>query len=348
MTPAASVPVVRSRIEGVNTNAPRPTEPAQPPPGVTAKVVKDAPRLMSQFNIAFSLMSVIPLLICCYLITVKFFSISILEGMNGVYFLFAVLTAVLGLLTGRTVIREIIRRLVDANTKLERLYNQQASFVSNVSHEFRSPLTVIKGALDNLSDGLHGPLIPDQTEPVQMCLREVNRLKRLVSDLLDLARMEAGKLPMHKVEVDLRETLSSVVQFFNALAKERNLQLVGELGTVPAKLTGDPDRLKQVFINLVTNAIKFTEAGTIRVRLAKDGEVFQVQVIDNGRGIDAADLERIFDKFERVGGETQEGSGLGLPIARDIVQLHQGKIWAERNPEGGSRFIVRLPIASQK
>ncbi len=332
----------------MSTNAPRSTEPAQPPLSATAKVAKDAPRLVSQFNIAFSLMSVIPLLICCYLITVKFFSLSILEGMNGVYFLLAVLIALLGLLTGRIVIREIIRRLVDANAKLERLYNQQASFVSNVAHEFRSPLTVIKGALDNLSDGLHGPLIPDQTEPVQMCLKEVNRLKRLVSDLLDLARIEAGKLPMHKAEIDLQETLSSVVQFFSALAKERKLQLIGELGDVPVKLIGDPDRLKQVFINLVTNAIKFTEAGTIYVRLVKDGDAFQVQVVDSGRGIAEADLERIFDKFERVGAETEEGSGLGLPIARDIVKLHQGRLWAERNPGGGSRFIVRLPAAPQQ
>ena len=114
--------------------------------------------LMSRFNLAFGLMSVIPLLTCFYLITVRLFSISILEGMNGFYFVLALVIALLGLLAGQQLIRDIIRQLVESNTKLQRLYNQQASFVSNVAHEFRSPLTIVKGSLDNLADGLHGPL----------------------------------------------------------------------------------------------------------------------------------------------------------------------------------------------
>ncbi len=303
----------------------------------------NARQLMSQFNVAFGLMSVVPLLICLYLITVKFFSISILEGLNGVYFLLAVLIALLGLLVGRVVIQTVIRQLVETNAKLARLYNQQASFVSNVSHEFRSPLTIVKGSLDNLADGLHGPLTTDQSEPVGMCQREINRLKRLVSDLLDLARMEAGKLPMVKQEVVLQEVIKAVAQLLAAPFRERKLNLAVDLPEAPIRVIGDRDRLQQVFMNLLTNALKFTETGRVHVQLSREDEYVRVDVVDTGRGIAKDDLGKIFDKFERVGGETEEGSGLGLPIAKDIVELHYGTIWAESQAGTGSRFVVRLP-----
>ena len=310
---------------------------AQEPPPVT--------RLMSKFNMAFSLMSVIPLLTCLYLITVRFFSISILVGLNGVYFLLALIIALLGLLIGRQLIMDIIQQLVEANAKLKQLNNQQADFVGNVAHEFRSPLAVFKGALDNLADGLHGPLMPDQAEPVVMCQKEVNRLKRLVADLHDLTRIGAGRLPMLRQEVNLQETLKVVAALFQGLVKERGLGLTMDLPEAPIIVVGDRDRLQQVFVNLIGNAAKFTKAGEIQMRLRKDSDVVQIEVEDTGPGIPEADLERIFDKFEQVGTSTEEGSGLGLPIARDIVELHHGRLWAESEAGKDSRFIVRLPTA---
>ena len=307
--------------------------------------VPPVPRLMSKFNIAFGLMSVIPLLTCFYLITVRFFSISILIGLNGVYFLLALVIALLGLLIGRQLIEGIIQQLVEANAKLKQLNNQQADFVGNVAHEFRSPLAVFKGALDNLADGLHGPLMPDQAEPIAMCQKEVNRLKRLVADLLDLTRIGAGRLPMLRQEVNLQETLKAVGAMFQVLAKERGLGLTVDLPEAPIIVAGDRDRLQQVFVNLVGNAAKFTKAGEIQMRLRKDRDAAQIEVEDTGPGIPEADLERVFDKFEQVGASTEEGSGLGLPIARDIVALHHGRLWAESEPGKGSRFIVRLPMA---
>ena len=299
--------------------------------------------LLSRFNVAFSLMSIIPLLTCMYVVTVRFFSITILEGLNGVYFLLALVIALLGLLAGHQLIRDIIRRLVEANTKLAQLNNQQAAFVSNVAHEFRSPLTVFKGALDNLADGLHGPLTEDQGQPVRMCRKEVNRLTRLVTDLLDLSRIEAGKLPMARQEVVLQEILHAVAQFYGGLLKQRGLSLTLELPEAPVWLIGDHDRLEQVFINLLSNAIKFTERGGVTVRLTQEDGTFRVEVVDTGPGIAEADLRRVFDKFERVGTQAEEGSGLGLPIARDIVELHHGHVWVESRVGQGSRFIVTLP-----
>lgn len=303
----------------------------------------DQRRLMSQFNVALSLMSVIPLLICLYLIVETVASFDIFAKLPGVYFLFAILIALLGLLFGRLVIREVVTRLVEANARLRHLYAQQAGFVGNMSHEFRAPLTVVKGSLDNLADGLHGVLSADQLEPVLMCQKEVNRLKRLVADLLDLSRIEAGKLPMLQQSIDLRETLQSIGQFYGQQSKEHGIPLVLELPEGVVMMTGDADRLKQVFVNLIGNAMKFTQAGHITVKLSTRDAVHQVEILDTGRGIPPEDLERIFDKFVRIGDETEEGSGLGLPIARDIVVLHHGKIWAESQVGQGSRFVVQLP-----
>ena len=300
---------------------------------------------MSQFNIAFSLMSIIPLLTCFYLITVRLFSISILEGLNGVYFLLALIIALVGLLAGHQLIRDIVRRLATTNAELERLYNQQAAFVSNVAHELRSPMAIVKGAMDNLADGLHGPLTRDQAEPVVMCQREINRLTRLVRDLLDIARIEAGKLPLAQEDVTLQDTLGAVATLFSGPLKERGLSLTMDLPDTPVSIIGDPDRLQQVFVNLFANAVKYTQAGNIRIRLTKDTDTVQVEVEDTGRGVAEEDQERIFDKFERVGEQDEEGSGLGLPIARDIVQLHRGRIWVESRVGQGSRFVVRLPVS---
>jgi signal transduction histidine kinase len=300
-------------------------------------------RLVSRFNLAFGLMSIIPLLICCYLITVRFFSISILQGVNGVYFLLAVVFALLGLLIGRQVLRETFQQLVKVNTELARLTNQQAGFVGNVAHEFRAPLAIVKGAIDNLADGLHGSMTKDQMEPLAMCRREVNRLSRLVGDLLDLARIEAGKLHFKQEELILQDALHAVANLFSGPLKERGLNLSMELPEAPAKVMGDRDRLTQVFINLFTNAVKFTKTGGIHVRLTTADEAYQVEIEDTGRGIAKEDLERIFDKFEQAGTQNEEGSGLGLTIARDIVQLHHGSLWAESELGRGSRFIVKLP-----
>ena len=319
---------------------------ARPNPAPPARAPGEIPQvrgLLSRFNVAFSLMSIIPLLTCVYVVTVRFFSIAALEGMNGLYFLLALVIALLGLLAGHQLIRDMIQRLVEANTKLAQLNNQQAAFVSNVAHEFRSPLTVFKGALDNLADGLYGSLTADQSEPVRMCQKEVNRLTRLVTDLLDLSRIEAGKLPMARQDVVLQEILHAVAQLYGGLLKQRGLRLTLDLPAAPVCLVGDRDRLEQVFINLLSNAIKFTEHGGVTMRLTQADGACQVEVADTGPGIAAADLQRVFDKFERVGTQAEEGSGLGLPIARDIVELHHGHIWVESRVGQGSRFIVKLP-----
>ena len=319
--------------------------PGQPPVRAASLNVG---RMMSEFNVAFSLMSVIPLLTCFYLITARFFSIEVLVGINGVFFLLALVIALLGLLAGHQLIRRIVGQLMQANAKLAKLNEAQGGFVSNVAHEFRAPLAVFKGALDNLADGLHGELAPDQQEPVIMCQKEVNRLTRLVRDLLELARIESGKLTLAQAEFSLQDAVQAAAQMFTILLRERGLQLHVDLPQEPVVVFGDRDRLNQVFVNLLGNAIKYTDVGGINVRLLRQGRHAIVEVVDTGRGIAQQDVERVFDKFERVGTQGEEGSGLGLPIAKDIVELHGGRIWVESEWGHGSRFAVQLPLVQAK
>ena len=323
-----------------------PSKPDTPPPPTRAPFADLRIRSegwLSEFNIAFALMSIIPLLICCYLITVKFFSLSILAGLNGIYFLLAVLLALLGLLAGRQVIRSIIQQLVEANGRLERFQTMQSEFVSHVAHELRSPLAIVKGALDNLKDGLHGDLTPDQLEPVTMSHREMNRLRRVVGDLLDIGQIESGRLHLKREALILQDVLRDVTRSCRELSQERGLSLQVELPEAPVTIVGDRDRLSQVFLNLLTNSIKFTERGGVQVRLSHEGEGSRVEVADTGRGIAPEDLERIFKRFERVGVEDQVGSGLGLAIAKAIVELHGGRLWVESQLGRGSQFFVQLP-----
>ncbi len=298
---------------------------------------------LTQFHVAFALMTVIPLLICCYLITVKFFSISILAGIHGVYFLLAVILALLGLLAGRRLIMRLVNELVDLNRKFAKLTTIQTDFVNHVAHEFRAPLTIIKGTLENLRDALHGPLAKDQVEPVEVGYREASRMARLVGDLLDVAHIESGKLSLRQQRIVLQDLLRTVAGSCQVLLTKRGLSVSLDFPNEEAVVVGDPDRLTQTFVNLITNAVKYTDQGGVRVRLSKDLSGCLIEVADTGSGIPHEDLQRIFEKFERSGDHHQEGSGLGLPIAKAIVELHQGRIWAESQVGKGSSFFVSLP-----
>ncbi len=299
---------------------------------------------MGRFNVAVVLMMVLPLLICCYLVTVKVLSFDAFVGMNGFYFLLAVIFAVLGLLVGRQVLQDLLRQLVEANRQLATFNQRQAEFVNHVAHELRAPLTVVKGALDNLADGLHGSMTPDQLQPVRMSLQETDRMKRLANDLLDLARIEAGRVHLERRELHLQELLQGLAATYRPLCAQRGLGLTVELPPEPVRVWGDRDRLSQVLINLLTNAMKFTNAGGITLELRSEGDAVEIEISDTGSGIPAGDLERIFEKFERVESDDRSGAGLGLPIARALTQQHGGRLWATSELGKGSQFHLRLPI----
>ena len=229
--------------------------------------------------------------------------------------------------------------------RLERLFTSQQRFLGDVSHELRTPLTVIKGNI-----GLIRRMGTPDEESLSSIESEVDRLSRLVGDLLLVNQAESGMLPLNLDRVQLDEVILEVLQQMHVLAGERKNLVLGEIEHV--QISGDRDRIKQVFVNLVSNAIAYTPNGsTIDLEMRKMNGKVQVTISDNGPGISAQDLPHIFDRFYR--GEKSRkrnaagGSGLGLSIARYIVVKHGGTIEVVSEEGKGTTFIVQLPILEE-
>ncbi len=233
--------------------------------------------------------------------------------------------------------------LEKTNAQLLELDRMKSDFVSNVVHELRTPLTIIKGNLDNINEGLAGEVQPQQKEILENIFRIINRLSRLVNDLLDLSKIESGKMELNKEELDIVALAAEVVKTFETLAGTKKIGLVKDFPDKKVIVNADRDKLTQVFINLIGNAVKFTDKGSVTVKIIDMQGEAGVEIQDTGAGIPHDQLDKIFDKFVRVVAEKKEGTGLGLPIAKDIIVLHKGRIRAESDSAKGSRFIFVIP-----
>lgn len=240
----------------------------------------------------------------------------------------------------------VLLRDVSKEREIEQM---KSDFVSLVSHELRTPLVAIKGAADNLLDGLAGELNDTQKDCLVLSKRNIDRLNRLISDLLDISRIEAGKIQLNKQPADAASIVKDVLGLFQASAKEKNIALESLLSEELPLVTIDSDKINQVLTNLVGNALKFTPAqGKIIVKVFRAENFLRVEVKDTGVGIPKQDLEKVFDKFYQVDRNKSftsvKGTGLGLPISKGIVERHGGKIWAESEAGQGSKFIFTLPV----
>jgi signal transduction histidine kinase len=243
---------------------------------------------------------------------------------------------------GQVVGTSSIARDITERKQLEQLKDE---FVGTVSHELRTPLTAIKGFIELVADGDVGPLTASQQEFLQIASRNTERLGSLIDDLLDVNRIESNGLEIRVAPTDVTAVLRDVSATFKPLAQAKGLRFREELEALPTIL-GDAPRLVQVFSNLVSNAIKYTPAGEIGMRAkAEDGQIL-IEVYDTGIGLSAADHTGLFTKFFRGRNPLvadSGGTGLGLVIAKAIVEKHQGTISVESGPNGGSRFRVTLP-----
>lgn len=233
--------------------------------------------------------------------------------------------------------------LEKTNQKLMELDRMKSDFVANVVHELRTPLTIIKGNVDNIVEGYAGEVQPKQKEMLADIHRISERLTRLVNDLLDLSKIESGKMELKKEGLDLVELAGDVLKGFEKPARDKKVVIKKEFSKSKMIVHADKDKLTQVFINLIGNAVKFTDKGEVIVRMAGLQDEVQVEIQDTGPGMSKEETEKIFDKFVRVVAEKKEGTGLGLPIAKDIITLHNGRIRVESAPGKGSNFIFNLP-----
>lgn len=245
-------------------------------------------------------------------------------------------------------VAERTQDLQSANERLQELDQLKSSFVSIVSHELRTPMTSIKGLVENMLDGLTGNLNERQTFYLERVKYNIERLTRMINDLLDLSRIESGRMDLHPSPVNLGSLAREVVETLQPMAQERSLVLEAHIPATVVLIHVDRDKLIQIFTNLIINALKFTEspgAVTVEVRQLEDGSI-QTCIIDTGCGIPLEEQQTIFERFYR--GQSSEmknrGAGLGLAITKSLVELHGGSIWVVSTPEEGSRFCFTLPV----
>jgi signal transduction histidine kinase len=238
--------------------------------------------------------------------------------------------------------------------QLERLYGEletasrhKSDFLATMSHELRTPLNAIIGFSEVLQEQMFGDLNERQLAYVNDVLEAGRHLLSLINDVLDLAKIEAGRMELELSEVAIPDVLRGAVSMHSERAGRSRIAL--ELTTEPEQITipADERRLRQIVFNLLSNAVKFTPPdGRIAVSARLDDGHVEIEVADTGPGIAAEDLETIFEEFEQASdGRQAEGTGLGLPLSRKLAELHGGRLWAESRPEHGSTFHLILPTA---
>lgn len=246
-------------------------------------------------------------------------------------------------------VKRIGEELKSANEKLTELDKLKDEFVSLASHELRTPMTAIKGSLSTILDGYAGDISKESRDFLTAAYNENDRLIRLVNNLLNISRIEAGRFTFTVSSIDLGKLASEVVNNLQMAAKEKNMYLTYEKSGVLPLAAGDEDKVKEVFINFIGNALKFTWTGGITVRISpKEGELV-VAVSDTGPGITKEDQDVLFKKFSQAQqGYTKQtgGTGLGLYISKQIIEGLHGKIWLESEIGKGSTFYFTLPMAS--
>lgn len=265
----------------------------------------------------------------------------------------------------------LYQEIIETNKKLEQLERLKSEFISIVSHELRTPLTSIKNSLDILHSGKCGEITPASDKFLTMAKKNVTRLAGIINDLLDLSKIEAGKMDFHFNPIQIKNVIEDVRTALAGLAKEKSIEILTENNIDLPEVMADSQRLEQVLTNLLSNAIKFTpdnKSITIRTQLlnateityhpsfANDlkslhGDYIVVSVEDQGIGIAEDELLHAFDKFAQIENSLSRkvgGTGLGLPIAKQLLEAHKGAIWCDSALEKGSKFHFAIPVDSAR
>lgn len=243
--------------------------------------------------------------------------------------------------------------LRSANKELKKLDKAKSEFISIASHQLRTPMTVIKGYVSMMQDGDFGPVAVKMAKPLTNVFQSTNRLLSLIEDLLNVSRIESGRMTYEFERTNLQVIVETVFEDLKNYAKTKKLEFEYHGPSKPLPdIVIDTKKIREVIMNLADNAIKYTPAGRVDVYLELKGPEIVYKVVDSGRGLNKEDIGKLFKKFSRVGGAQlvhTEGTGLGLYIAKQIIMKHNGKIWAESVGEGqGSTFAIALKVSNPK
>jgi signal transduction histidine kinase len=248
----------------------------------------------------------------------------------------------------QSVNRELMLRREEADSASK----SKTDFLANMSHELRTPLNSILGFSEIMQQGMAGPLTDKQKEFLADISSSGNHLLALITDILDLSKIEAGKLELELSSFSLKELVDASLVMFKEKALKHGISVTSDIDTSITAMSADQRKLKQVLVNLLSNAFKFTpDGGSVRVEARRAPDFIEMSVTDTGIGISEENQQRLFQPFQQI--ETSltrkyAGTGLGLSLCRRLVELHGGKIWVESGPGKGSRFMFVIPVKNEK
>ncbi|MDI6784995.1 MAG: ATP-binding protein, partial [bacterium] len=248
-------------------------------------------------------------------------------------------------------VKERTAELEFANLRLRKADRLKSEFLANMSHELRTPLNSILGFSELLKEPAFGPLTEKQFEYLNNIASSGRHLLELINDILDLAKVDAGKIELHLEPLPIVQLLDEVQSIVRSIAKEKNIRVLRELPPDLTTIPVDHSRFKQIMYNLLSNALKFTpENGTVTITANPEKDAVRISVQDTGIGIAEEDQARIFNEFEQVDGSRArkyEGTGLGLALTKRLVELHGGNIWVESEIGKGTKFTFTIPNRTQ-
>lgn len=244
-------------------------------------------------------------------------------------------------------IKLLYKELEEKNKRLQELDRLKSDFISTVSHELRTPLAITKEGISLVLDEIPGKINEEQKDVLANAKDSIDRLARIINSLLDISKIEAGRIELKKGLINLNSLVRQLSSSFGFKIRDKDLELRVNLPKAQIEIYADADKIAEVFTNLIYNAIKFTKEGFIEISAIEKENETECSVSDTGLGISKENLPKIFDKFQQFGRVTgpggEKGTGLGLSIAKGIVELHKGRIWIESQLGKGTRFIFTLP-----
>lgn len=248
-------------------------------------------------------------------------------------------------------VKERTKELAQANTRLKEADRLKSEFLATMSHELRTPLNSIIGFVGIVSKGIAGEINEEQGKQLSMAYNSAKHLLSLINDILDLSRIESGKLEISMERFKIQEVVSEVSQSLSPLISQRGLRLVTAIPNETPEIYSDRKRVLQVLLNIVNNAVKFTNEGEIKIECNMDNDNLEVSVSDTGIGIKKENMEYLFEAFRQIDGTARrryDGAGLGLHLCRKLLVLLGGKIWAESEYGKGTKFTFTLPLGFEK
>lgn len=295
-----------------------------------------------KFNVAFGLMSVIPFMVFLYLLAARLFTVDILIGDIGLVLVVALFISLCGLFIGYGILKNTLSKVMSYAVRARRCSELRSIFVATVTHEFRNPLYQISSGIKNILEGMPDKLTEEVRESLEECQRGADKLWDLATHLLDIYKVEAGMIIIEKKVCDLVGILEKQVRDVENIIEERDIKLSRDIFGEDLFIYADEGKVNLVVDKLLNNAIKITpKDGEIILRVFSSDEFVRMEIQCTGRSIPTEELESMFNKdgvLDCRGEETE----LGLAIARDLVELHKGRVWGESDPERGVKFILVL------